>query len=256
MTLRVLDLFSGIGGFSLGLERAGMQTVAFCEIEPYCRAVLAKHWPGVPIHGDIRRLRGAGVGPVDVICAGFPCQDVSLATKGGGKGLKGARSGLWSECTRIVSEIKPSWVILENSPALRSRGLEQVLGELTALGYDAEWHCIPASAVGAPHQRDRIWVIAYREGRPYPVLADVWSNYDRWTDGPWRWDWKQDQAEAGWLGEDGYWWIEPGVARILHGIPNATHRIRALGNAVVPQISEIIGRAILKAEEMYGQEKV
>jgi DNA (cytosine-5)-methyltransferase 1 len=158
-SLRVLDLFSGIGGFSLGLERAGMRTVAFCEINPYCQAVLAKHWPGVPVHGDIRQLRGADIGPVDVICGGFPCQDISTAGKGAG--LAGARSGLWSEYRRLIEECQPQWVVIENVSALRSRGLDQVLGEVSALGFDAEWHCIPAAAVGAPHRRDRVWIVAY-----------------------------------------------------------------------------------------------
>lgn len=161
--MRVLDLFSGIGGFSLGLEAAGMQTAMFCEIEPYCRAVLAKHWPGVPIHDDVRTLDRVVVaqkaGPVDLVCGGFPCQDISVAGKGAG--LTGERSGLWFEYRRIIEEVAPRWIVIENVPALRSRGLDVVLGGLAALGYDAEWHCIPASAVGAPHRRDRVWIVAH-----------------------------------------------------------------------------------------------
>src|SRR5688572_4450644 len=161
--MNVLDLFSGIGGFSLGLERAGMRTVAFCEIDPFCRRVLAKHWPGVPCYDDVRsltaeRLAADGIA-ADVICGGFPCQDISVAGKG--LGLEGVRSGLWSEYARLIGEIRPRFVIVENVSALLSRGLGRVLGDLAALGYDAEWHCIPASAVGAPHIRDRIWIIAY-----------------------------------------------------------------------------------------------
>ena len=170
---RVLDLFSGIGGFSLGLERAGMQTVAFCEIDPFARRVLAKHWPEVPCHDDIRTLSADwlaenGLWP-DVICGGFPCQDISLAGKGAGIG--GERSGLWREYARLIGEIRPRYVIVENVAALLGRGLGDVLGDLAALGYDAEWHCIPAAAVGAPHQRDRIWIVAYPAwdgaGRPW-----------------------------------------------------------------------------------------
>jgi DNA (cytosine-5)-methyltransferase 1 len=164
--VRVLDLFSGIGGFSLGLEAAGMQTAMFCEIEPYCRAVLAKHWPGVPIHDDVRTLDRVVVaqktGPVDLVCGGFPCQNISVA--GRGEGLEGDRSRLWFEYRRIIEEIAPRWVVIENVPALRSRGLDVVLGGLAALGYDAEWHCIPASAVGAPHRRDRVWIVANANG--------------------------------------------------------------------------------------------
>lgn len=163
--LRVLDLFSGIGGFSLGLERTGgFRTVAFCELEPYCRAVLGKHWPDVPCFADVRLLDGevldiVGVERPDVICGGFPCQDISLAGKGAG--LAGERSGLWREFHRLIAELRPAFAIIENVSALRSRGLDEVLGSLAAIGYDAEWHCIPAAAVGAPHRRDRIWIIAY-----------------------------------------------------------------------------------------------
>ena len=161
--LKLLDLFSGIGGFSLGLERSGaFETVAFCEVEPFCRAVLAKHWPGVKCYGDIRGLTGDTLKQdgieVDAICGGFPCQDISIAGKG--EGIEGARSGLWREFARLIGELRPRVAVMENVAILRSRGLGTVLGELAALGYDAEWHCIPASALGAPHQRDRIWITA------------------------------------------------------------------------------------------------
>lgn len=143
--LRVLDLFSGIGGFSLGLERAGgFETVAFCEIEPYCRAVLTKHWPEIPIYEDVRKLTAANLAAdgiaVDVICGGFPCQDISLAGKGAG--LAGERSGLWRDYARLIGELRPQFVIVENVAALLSRGLGDVLGDLAAIGYDAEWTLI------------------------------------------------------------------------------------------------------------------
>jgi DNA (cytosine-5)-methyltransferase 1 len=166
LTYKVLDLFSGIGGFSLGLERTGgFKTVAFCEIEPYPCKVLAKHWPDVPIYNDVReltgdRLKADGLNP-EIITAGFPCQDISVAGKGAG--ITGERSGLWSEIARLVGEIHPRYVILENVSALLNRGLEQVLRDLTEVGYDAEWHCIPASHIGAPHRRDRIWIVATLE---------------------------------------------------------------------------------------------
>ena len=164
MKLRLLDLFSGIGGFSLGLERSGnFETSAFCEIEPYCRAVLKKHWPNVTVYEDVKelskeRLAADGLA-IDAICGGFPCQDISTA--GRGAGLAGERSGLWFEFHRLIKEIKPQVAIIENVSALRSRGLDEVLRSLAEIGYDAEWHCIPASAVGAHHQRDRIWIMAY-----------------------------------------------------------------------------------------------
>src|SRR5688572_22943668 len=161
--LKVLSLFAGIGGFDLGLERTGgFQTVAFCEIDPFCRRVLAKHWPEVPCYEDVRTLTGARLAAdgiaVDVIAGGFPCQDISFAGKRAG--LEGARSGLWGEYRRLIGEVRPRFVIVENVPGLLSLGMGAVLGDLSALGYDAVWDCVPASAVGAPHQRDRVWIVA------------------------------------------------------------------------------------------------
>jgi DNA (cytosine-5)-methyltransferase 1 len=165
--MKVLDLFSGIGGFSLGLERAGMTTVAFCEIEPYCQRVLAKHWPGVPIYDDIRELtadtlRRDGIA-VDVICGGWPCQDISVAGKR--EGIDGSRSGLWSEIRRLICDLRPKFAVMENSANLLNCGFERVLGELAAIGYDAEWHCLRASSVGAPFEGDRIYILA----TPYKI---------------------------------------------------------------------------------------
>lgn len=179
--LKVLDLFAGIGGFTLGLEKTALyETVAFCEWDKKCQEVLGKHWPKVQIFGDIRGLigtkgfvkecyykSGARDGlydlyvsrPVDVITGGFPCQDLSYSGKGAG--LEGDRSGLWFECLRLIKEIKPKGVIIENVSAIRTRGLGRVLQGLHEVGYDAEWHCIPASYLGAIHKRDRTWIIAY-----------------------------------------------------------------------------------------------
>jgi DNA (cytosine-5)-methyltransferase 1 len=231
--MRALDLFSGIGGFSLGLERAGFETVAFCEIEDFPRRVLAKHWPGVPIYDDVRTLTAArlvrdGVGRPELICGGFPCQDISLA--GRMSGIDGAKSGLWSEYRRLIEEIGPRFVIIENSPVLRSRGLDQMLSELAALGYDAEWHCVPANALGAPHRRDRIWIVAYPAGFG-----------DRLPQG---------QVCSGRnLSQYGDWWAsEPTICRVDDGTAGRVDRLAALGNAVVSQIPEMIGRAIMAAE--------
>ena len=161
--MNVLDLFSGIGGFSLGLERSGMRTVAFCEVDSYCRRVLASHWPAVPIYDDVRtlsaaRLRADGIS-INAICGGFPCQDISGA--GRKAGIDGERSGLWAEFARLIDELRPDIVLVENVADLLIRGIDRVLGDLAALGYAAEWHCIPACAVGAPHERDRVWIVAY-----------------------------------------------------------------------------------------------
>ncbi len=315
--LTVLDLFSGIGGFSLGLERTGgFRTVAFCEIEEFPRRVLAKHWPDVPIHRDVRELKAEHVGAVDVICGGFPCQDISTAGKGAG--LAGERSGLWREYARLVGELRPSYVIVENVAALLGRGLGTVLGDLAALGYDAEWHCIPASAVGAPHIRDRVWIIAYpqhsdadragphraaqhvegnaepadqqvrfvkslgallahpevvaqreqadeadaittcRQARNElsdggPVLADSGSGRQPGSGQPLDAlnpkTFVAREATQSWHGRvSGEWRVEPNVGRVAHGVPHGVERLTALGNAVVPQIPELLGRAILAAE--------
>lgn len=160
--MNLLDLFSGIGGFSLGLHQAGFRTVAFCEQDSYCQAVLSERFPGVPIYDDIRtltaeRLRSDGI-RVEALAGGFPCQDLSFAGKRAG--IEGARSGLWGEYARLIRELRPRLVFVENVPGLLSAGMGRVLGDLAALGYDAEWDCIPASAVGAPHRRDRVWIIA------------------------------------------------------------------------------------------------
>ncbi len=347
------SLFAGIGGFDLGLERAGMRCEWQVEIDPYARAVLAKHWPDVRRHEDVRTFPPQeGEWGVDVICGGFPCQDISVAGKGAG--LAGARSGLWYEYARIIGELRPRYVIVENVAALLARGMGTVLGDLSSLGYDAEWHVIPASAVGAPHRRDRIWIVAnangqqrsgreepredlerdirqpaqlrQREGQATFALEDVpdaigvWdavrgdgsagaaavagrrlhaggSQRNRGTrcagqagqgacdvadaegigrraglcqddaeqDGHQPCDGCGDVADADHAGRikqrraepvsaeqlaaqcGGWWSVEPDVGRVAHGVPARVDRLRCLGNAVVPQIVEVIGRAIVEA---------
>lgn len=234
--LKVLDLFSGIGGFSLGLERTGgFETVAFCEINEVARKVLNKHWPTVPIHTDVTKLKGSDVGSVDVICGGFPCQD--LSTAGRGAGLDGERSGLWFEFHRLIKETRPKYAIIENVSALRSRGLDRVLRSLSEVGYDAEWYCVPASAVGAPHQRDRVWIIAYPEclrpsgsGR---YLESVYPTPDAFREASGLVDAVQGKPL-------------PYVCGRHDGVPYQLDRVKQLGNSVVPQIPEQIGYAILR----------
>ena len=165
----VLDLFSGIGGFSLGLERVGgggyFETAAFCEDNEPCQRVLNKHWPEVKIYGDIKELTyeqlcADGVRP-SVICGGWPCQDISTAGRGAGI-VHGNRSSLWKEMLRLCRDVHPTWLIAENVSALRSKGLSLVIKDLCEIGYVGEFHCIPASTgCGAPHQRDRIWIVAH-----------------------------------------------------------------------------------------------
>jgi len=159
VSLAVGSLFAGIGGFDLAARWLGWRTLWYSEIDPYASAVMKKRFPDAVNHGDVTQLRGSHVARVDVLCGGFPCQDISLAGKGAG--IEGSRSGLWTHYARIIDEVRPSWVVIENVSALRSRGLDRVLGSLAALGYDAEWHCIPAAYVGAPHRRDRIWIVAH-----------------------------------------------------------------------------------------------
>lgn len=248
--LNLLDLFSGIGGFSLGLERSGgFATRAFCEIDPFCHQVLAQHWPQVKQYHDIcaltaERMAADGIGDIDAICGGFPCQDISLA--GNGLGLDGARSGLWSEYARLIGEFadrgRPvKYVFVENVAALLGRGLDRVLRDLAALGYDAEWHCIPASYVGLRHLRDRIWIVAYPkrysvQGRAH--FTETWRQKSR------------AEQLAG-LVQPGAWPTVSGARDrgTGHGVPNGTHRNKAIGNAVVPQIPELIGRTVLEAFE-------
>ena len=162
--MKVLDVFSGIGGFSLGLERSGMETIAFCEFDSHAQKVLKKHWPKIHIHDDVRSLDGKQYrGSVDVVCGGFPCQDLSSA--GNQKGFDGDRSSLYVEMLRVIGECMPRYAIFENVSGLvtgdNGRWFAGFLYDLAEIGYDAEWHCISAAYVGAVHHRDRIWAIAY-----------------------------------------------------------------------------------------------
>ena len=158
----MLDLFSGIGGFSLAAEWVwgdDLEIVAFCEIDKYCRKVLNKNFPSVPIYKDIKELDGEAFKDIDLITGGFPCQDISVAGKGAG--IEGARSGLWSEMHRLISHIRPRYVIIENVPMLTVRGGTRVISDLAEAGYDAEWQIVGADDVGAWHRRKRIWIVAY-----------------------------------------------------------------------------------------------
>jgi len=240
--INVLDLFSGIGGFSLGLHWAGMRTVAFCEAAPFARRVLARHWPGVPIYGDIRtlsaaRLRADGVPRPNLLCGGFPCQDVSLA--GRGAGIEGSRSGLWSHMARLVRECRPDWVLAENVPGLRGRGADRVLAELEAAGYACWPLVVGAVHAGAPHRRARMWLVAQA------VAADAGgAGLEAWQRG-------SAESPAGLPVERRSGWASaPGVCRMDDRIPVKVERTRgmrieALGNSAVPTTIAMIGRAII-----------
>lgn len=244
----MLDLFSGIGGMTLGLERAGMKTIGFCESDPYCRRILQKHWPNTEIHDDVRTLDGRAYrGTADVVCGGFPCQDISNAGKR--EGIDGARSGLWREFARILGEVRPRIAIVENVSGLAYRGMGDVLGDLAALGFDAEWHCIPAAAVGADHVRERVWIVAHTgrwhsEELRFPQLEWVESESRRFPNGR-RAVWKFRNLPS----SSETWESEPAVGRVADGIPRRVDRLRALGNAVVPQVVEMLGRAIMANED-------
>jgi DNA (cytosine-5)-methyltransferase 1 len=355
MALTVGSLFSGIGGIDLGLERAGMESRWFVEWDAHCRNVLARHWPGLPVYGDITTVDWGTVEPVDVLAGGFPCQPVSNAGKR--LGTEDAR-WLWPEFARAIRALAPRYVLVENVAALLGRGFEHVITDLAALGYDAEWDCIPAAAIGAPHLRDRLWIVAYSErGRPQPdrvagvlagpsgpaqgevgqrqrrrdaardrgeTMADSGSRrrgsqqrdlHGRQSDaagsspdvadaprlgereptdeadsiatrrearheprhggqslaypdsdgrGP-----QRDVLTTAWIaapsGQDtlgrgvdrripgatdaGWWATEPDVGRVAHGVPHRVDRLRSLGNAVVPQVVEWIGRRIVAFDE-------
>ncbi|CAN7518665.1 DNA cytosine methyltransferase [Brucella pseudogrignonensis] len=281
--LCVLDLFSGIGGFSLGLERTGgFETVAFCEIEEFPRRVLAKHWPKVPCYHDVReltadKLAADGIS-VDVITGGFPCQDLSLAGKKAGMG-EGTRSGLWSEIDRLIGELRPQFVIVENVANLLSGPSEQpggwfgrVLGDLAERGYNAEWQNIPAAAMGAPHLRERAWIVAYPSKERQSEAGQFRRiEFAQWLssrseavisadDRQERTKGRQPQQVSGF---SAFSWCEdvrraedlrgrsdlptPLFRGGRDGIPNWVDRIGACGNAVIPQIPELIGYAILEA---------
>ena len=273
--LRVLDLFSGIGGFSLGLERTGgFETVAFCEIEEFPRKVLRKHWPNVPIYEDVRQLpyEVEEIKSADVVTAGFPCQDISFS--GTGSGFAGERSGLWWMVRRTLRLVRPPLALLENVAALLNRGMGTVLGSMAAIGYDAEWHSVPLSAAGAPHRRDRVCILAYASGER---RAEAWQlryiKYQEWLSrcrkaavspdiGQERSKGLRPQVVSG-IGS--FSWCKnvrsaadlrdrPDVPPPLFrgsrdGIPDWVERIEGCGNAFSPVAVEVIGHAILQAEQ-------
>lgn len=260
---KVGSLFAGIGGLELGLEATGkFKTVWQVERDSYATKVLKKHWPDVPKHDDVCTFPPeAGNWDCDLICGGFPCQDISFAGKGAG--LAGQRSGLFYEGIRIIDRLRPRWVLLENVTALLIRGLDDVLRELAEIGYDAQWHCVPAAAVGAHHRRDRIFIIgnmANANGANGPTSkigmdknrpqkskkregGDNWTQFGRCSTimAKAKRNLCRVRSERG----GAQWGVEPQICRMANGVPDRIHRIRCLGNAVVPQVAQFMGEIIL-----------
>lgn len=243
-----LSLFAGIGGFDLGLERAGMTCIGQVEIDPFCRKVLAKHWPNVPKWSDIREFQGTECERPDLICGGFPCQDISFMGKHAG--IDGARSGLWSEFLRLIRKVRPRYVLVENVAAMLTRGIDRVLGSLAANGFDAEWACIPACAVGAPHIRDRVFIFAYGEGSKARGAFAHYGSGEATARRPKK---TPPSRRCALLCGGDHWDSEPGICRVANGISANVDRVAVLGNAIVPQVAEWIGRRIMEANSRRGE---
>ena len=246
--VRHLDLFSGIGGFALACRMVGgIETVAFCEREPYCQKVLAKHWPSVPICPDIHDLKGTEYGTVELITGGYPCQPFSTA--GERRGENDDRH-LWSEVRRIVETARPRWCLFENVAGHITLGLDQVLSDLDSIGYTAGATVLPACAVGAGHRRDRVWIVANAK------CGD--AQEFRVCEGEVR----EEGAEA----SDGLvhgfdfgmgWNIESRILRGGDGVSakvDGSKRVKALGNAIVPQVAAEIIRAMMLADRLANTE--
>lgn len=240
--MRIGSLFSGIGGLELGLEWAGVgHTVWQVEQDAYAQRVLAKHWPNARRYDDVRTVGAHNLEPVDVLCGGFPCQDISWA--GDGAGLDGARSGLWSEYRRLIRELRPSYAVVENVSALLARGLGTVLGDLAELGFDAEWSCVFGCSVGAPHPRQRVFIVAYANGldgraRVRDSAARERGQVPTLDGAPRsRADWRARLANPSALygGAD--------------GVPFGMDRNRAIGNAVMPAVGYVVGKMLLAIGE-------
>lgn len=307
--LRHLDLFSGIGGFALGLQRTGgFQTIGFCEIDPFCQKVLRKHWPDVPIYEDVRSLDADGFrGTVDIITGGFPCQPWSVA--GNQEGAKDDRD-LWPEMVALIENIQPQWVIGENVRGFAHQplGLPRTLTDLERIGYQVVTFIVPAAACGAPHKRDRCWIVAHANSQGEPVLTKHGGERQSVAHTRHGSGWDIGSAETGQdaqrertphhgqtarpSGEPspvadtnstgrkeqrgaksarkehqasergGEWnsqlrldrmadglsaWMDEPCPRVATGQKQRAARLKGLGNAVIPQIPEMIGYAILEA---------
>lgn len=278
--MRVGSLFSGIGGLEFGLERAGMEVAWQVEADPYCQAILNKHWPEVPTHDDVYEVSGESLDPVDLICGGFPCQPISAA---GRRQAQADPRWLWPQFARLVDELRPRYVLVENVPGLWSTtGGAEVVSDLATLGYDCRWDRLFAASVGAPHLRERVFIVAYRgEGSRERAMANAnlsgpqgqkpagrrnlpaGGGSSRGTEevaNPnrrhgWPWDlWQRGWAESANGSQPSRWpgdpanGPEPVMGRMVARVPNRMDRLRTLGNAVVPQVAEVVGRYIMEMD--------
>ena len=271
MEITVGSLFSGIGGLDLGLERAGMKIIWQSEIDKYCCKVLKKHWPEVPNHGNIKEINWQEIKRPNIIAGGYPCQPFSQAGKR--KGTQDPRH-LWPWVRTAISELRPDYAILENVPGHLTLGGTEVIGALAEIGYDAEWRVVSAAGLGANHLRKRIIIVAYPNSkRPHRTQINATDSQQQAQ--PQFGRCSQTMANASSLQGHGrqngnifgesaerkiqeslrriscnewlaYWQVEPDVGRVADGIPNRVDRLRGLGNAVVPQVAEYIGRLVME----------
>lgn len=256
--LTVGSLFSGIGGFDLGLERAGMKVIWQSEIDPFATKVLKKHWPKVPNYGDIKRINWGDIVSPDVICGGYPCQPFSTAGKR--RGEEDPRH-LWPWVLESISRLRPKYAILENVRGHLSMGGVSVIGELANIGYRSEWRVISAASVGANHRRDRVLIVAYPDSSPgelsleqqiqesdsYGHGSDLANAYSKRLVEVSSEVFSAERRESalGGLTLGGWWQSEPNVGRMADGVPGRVDRLRTLGNAVVPQVAEVVGRLVM-----------
>ncbi len=245
-----LSLFSGIGGIDLAFEWAGGTVTAMCEIEPYCQKVLHKHWPHVPLFEDIRELKGSDFGTIDIIYGGFPCQPFSVA--GNRKGQDDNRY-LWPEFSRLVSEIKPRWVLAENVPGILRIAADDVCSDLEHQGYSVGIWDFEAATVGAKHRRERIFFVAH-SGRTLLARSVEQRTLQGETEERTPNQLKRPSCSQGEWDFCNQWESEPRVDRVAHGIPYRVDRLRALGNAVVPQQVYPIFKAIMNIEKEYSDD--
>ena len=250
------SLFSGIGGIELGFQRAGFKTKWFIEKDEYAKKILRKNFPDAVIYDDITKIDFRSIPKVDILTGGFPCQDISSSGKRAG--IKGSKSSLWKYYKEAIRILRPRFAFIENVSILINRGFNVVLADIASIGYDAEWYCVPASAIGALHQRDRVFIIAYLQGERKRLLSVFkWNKRSRdiYTDRK-----NKVTSNTNNTGQSGnreneirqelfcsrtsQWAVEPRLDRLVHGFPYRVDRIRCLGNSVVPQVAEVFAEAI------------